>query len=77
MEGSADTGSIARGVLAVVTVLLATWASVHAVIYKRDPRAALLWVGVAWLMPLLGPLLYSVLGVNRIRRWAESLRQAS
>ena len=75
MEGSADTGSIARGVLAVVTVLLATWASVHAVIYKRDPRAALLWVGVAWLMPLLGPLLYSVLGVNRIRRWAESLRR--
>src|SRR5208283_4253833 len=54
--------------------LAALFASVHALLHKRDPRAATLWIGVIWLMPLFGPILYLVLGVNRIRRRAISLR---
>ena len=50
--------------------LAALLASVHALLHKRDPRAATLWIGVIWLMPLLGPVLYLVFGVNRIRRRA-------
>ncbi len=54
--------------------LAALLASVHALLHKRDPRAATLWIGVIWLMPLLGPVLYLAFGVNRIRRRAISLR---
>jgi cardiolipin synthase A/B len=53
--------------------LAALLASIHALLYKRDPRAATLWIGVVWLIPLLGPLLYIAMGVNRIRRRAVSL----
>src|SRR6266496_1974773 len=49
-------------------------ASIHAVLNKRDSRAAALWLGFIWLLPLLGPVLYLALGVNRIRRHAQSLR---
>ncbi|HXR46374.1 MAG TPA: phospholipase D-like domain-containing protein [Candidatus Limnocylindrales bacterium] len=48
-------------------------ASVHALLHKRDSRAATLWLGVIWLMPVFGPLLYLALGVNRIRRRALQL----
>ena len=54
--------------------LAALLASVHALLHKRDSRAATLWIGVIWLMPLFGPILYLTLGVNRIRRRAISLR---
>jgi cardiolipin synthase len=53
--------------------LAAILASCHALLYKRDSRAATLWIGVIWLMPVLGPILYLVFGVNRIRRRAISL----
>ncbi|MDD5140811.1 MAG: phospholipase D-like domain-containing protein [Verrucomicrobiales bacterium] len=48
-------------------------ASCHALLHKRDSRATTLWIGVIWLMPVLGPVLYLALGVNRIRRRALSL----
>lgn len=49
-------------------------ASIHAVLYKRDSRAAALWLGFIWLLPAVGPVLYIALGINRIRRHALSLR---
>jgi cardiolipin synthase len=58
---------------AACDLLAAIFASVHALLNKRDSRAAALWIGVVWLVPLFGPLLYLVLGVNRIRRRAISL----
>ena len=48
-------------------------ATVHVLLHKRDSRAATLWIGFIWLLPLLGPVLYLVLGVNRIRRRAATL----
>src|SRR5689334_14058645 len=63
--------------LAAVTLVVAAVASVHAILYKRDSRAALLWVGVICLVPLLGGLLYLVFGINRIRRRALFLRSAA
>jgi cardiolipin synthase len=54
--------------------LLATLlASIHALLHKRDSRAVVLWLGLIWFLPVLGPLLYLALGVNRIRRRALSL----
>ncbi len=55
------------------TLLAAGLASGHALLHKRDPRAATLWIGIVWLVPLFGPLLYIVLGINRIRRRAVEL----
>src|SRR5690242_11117711 len=60
--------------LTALDVGIALAASGHAVLYKRDARAAVAWVGLIWLVPFLGALLYLLLGVNRIRRRARSLR---
>ena len=59
--------------LTVVFTLAAVLASGHALLHKRDSRAAALWLGIVWLVPGLGPLLYVTLGINRIRRRAVSL----
>jgi len=47
--------------------------SAHVLLHKRDTRAATLWIGIIWLLPLFGPVLYLMLGFNRIRRRAISL----
>ncbi len=54
-------------------VLASLLASIHALLHKRDSRAATLWLATIWFLPLLGPILYIALGVNRIRRRAVSL----
>src|SRR5665213_2048888 len=51
----------------------ATLATIHALLNKRDTRAATLWIGVVWLMPVFGAILYLAFGVNRIRRRAVKL----
>lgn len=59
---------------AAISVLFAGLTSAHAILYKRDSRAALLWVGVIWLAPVVGGVLYLTLGINRIKRRALFLR---
>ncbi|HEX4148969.1 MAG TPA: PLDc N-terminal domain-containing protein, partial [Pirellulales bacterium] len=61
-------------IAAALAAILAVSASAHAVLHKRDTRAAIAWVGVIWLAPVLGSLLYVWLGINRIRRKARQLR---
>ena len=60
--------------LSAVIFVSALVASGHAVIYKREPRAAALWVLVIWLIPAAGSILYLLLGVNRVRRHAVAMR---
>ncbi|MCZ6917087.1 MAG: cardiolipin synthase [Gemmatimonadetes bacterium] len=62
-------------VVATLTVLLAVVASAHVVLYKRDSRSAAGWVGVVLVFPILGAVLYALLGINRIKRLATELRQ--
>jgi len=50
--------------------MAAMLASCHALLNKRDTRAATLWIGVIWLLPVIGAVFYLTLGVNRIRRRA-------
>ncbi len=61
--------------VAGVVLSLALAASAHAVIYKRESRAATLWVFVIWILPAAGTLLYLLLGINRVRRRAKALRR--
>ena len=71
-EGLLHGGRYLIGMLAVSAALLA---SGHAMIWKRDSRAAVLWIVVIWLVPLMGPVFYLLLGVNRIERRAAALRR--
>ncbi|MFA5863358.1 MAG: phospholipase D-like domain-containing protein [Phycisphaerae bacterium] len=56
-------------------LLLSVLATGHAVLMKRDSRSAIAWVGFVWLVPLVGAVLYFILGVNRIRHKAALLRR--
>ncbi|MCX7901282.1 MAG: phospholipase D-like domain-containing protein, partial [Burkholderiaceae bacterium] len=63
--------------LAGLSSVAALLAAGHAVIYKRDPRSATLWVLLIALLPALGPLLYVLFGINRTQRRAQRLRSES
>lgn len=60
--------------VSVLALGLATISAAHAVMYRRDARAALFWVGLVWLAPIVGACLYSLFGINRVRRKATRLR---
>ncbi len=57
-------------------VALSVAATAHVVTRKRDVRAAIGWVGLIWLVPGVGTLLYAVFGLNRIQRRANQLHRA-
>lgn len=57
-----------------LNIALATTVTLHAVLCKRDSRAAIAWVGLAWLAPFVGVFAYFCFGINRIQRKAASLR---
>jgi cardiolipin synthase len=57
-----------------LTVGLSLLAAGHVILYKRDSRAAVAWVGLIWLAPVVGAGLYLLLGVNRIKRRAVARR---
>ena len=61
------------GLAAFFGLLLAIVVTSHIVMHKRDARAAAAWTGVVWLVPVIGALLYWILGVNRINRHVRLL----
>jgi cardiolipin synthase len=60
---------------AVVHVAIACTVTVHVLLYKRNVGAAVSWIGIAWLSPFLGALLYATMGINRVKRRAQRLRR--
>ncbi len=65
--------NILQWALLTVIILVALATACHALLYKRDPRAALGWIAVCLMFPLLGPVLYVLFGVNRVRTRAKKL----
>ncbi|MBZ2188294.1 PLDc N-terminal domain-containing protein [Alcanivorax sp. JB21] len=61
------------GLVAFSSLVVAVLAMSHAVMHKRDARAAAAWTGLIWLLPLIGAVLYLLLGVNRIQRRARQI----
>lgn len=61
-------------VAGALSFLLALLASAHVVLNKRDGRAAVGWVGLILLAPVIGAVLYWGFGINRIRRRAAAQR---
>ena len=60
-----------------IDVLVALVTSSHVILNKRDTRAATAWVGLIWLVPFLGSMLYVFLGINRIERRAKVLKEGA
>ncbi|HEU0196414.1 MAG TPA: phospholipase D-like domain-containing protein [Nevskiaceae bacterium] len=58
-------------------IVFATWATGHALLNKRDPRAAFGWIGLCWLMPFAGAAIYSVFGINRVEARGRRLQGLS
>lgn len=65
--------TVATGAIWLALNLAAT---AHVLMEKRDVRAAISWAGVIWLVPVVGSVLYAMLGLNRIRRRATELQRA-
>jgi len=47
---------------------LSLYASVHILLYRRQPRTAMLWLLWVWLLPVAGFFLYFSFGCNRVGR---------
>lgn len=61
--------------VALIALAAALAASSHAVLYKRDDRGTMMWLGLIWALPVIGPGLYLGFGINRIKRRAIFLRR--
>ncbi|QSV46782.1 cardiolipin synthase [Geobacter benzoatilyticus] len=74
-----DDFAVVIGVAALVALSLLS--AGHSLVFKRDPRSALGWIVICLTIPLMGPLFYWSMGVNRISRrartWLESGRRLS
>ena len=53
--------------VATTAFVLMVLASAHLVLYKKDTRAAIGWIGVVVMVPIFGALLYAILGINRLQ----------
>jgi cardiolipin synthase A/B len=60
-------------IFAVGYIAGATIVTLHALITKRDVPTAIGWIGLAWLSPYFGALLYVCLGINRVSRRARRI----
>ncbi|WP_281983910.1 phospholipase D-like domain-containing protein [Azonexus hydrophilus] len=57
----------------LLSIAVAVASAGHAIVYKRDPRSATIWVLLIGLLPLGGSLLYLLFGINRYQRRARRL----
>jgi cardiolipin synthase len=56
-------------------IALAVYVTGHVLLTKRDVGASISWIGLAWLSPFVGSVLYALFGINRVRARAVSLRE--
>ncbi|HQS18953.1 MAG: cardiolipin synthase [Rhodospirillales bacterium 24-66-33] len=70
-----NLAAVVGATAAVAHVALAVAVTVHVLLYKRSVGAAVSWIGIAWLSPFLGGLLYAIIGINRVKRRAQRLRR--
>jgi cardiolipin synthase len=61
-------------IVALLHLTMALGVTVHTLLHKRDVSAAIAWIGMAWLAPVVGALLYVGFGVSRIKVRARKLR---
>jgi cardiolipin synthase len=62
-------------VVPLLHLVSAAGVTVHVLLTKREAGSSVAWIGLAWLAPILGSVLYLLLGINRVRRRALNLRR--
>ncbi len=62
-----------EALVALAYTLTALAVTVHVLLTKRDVRAALGWIALAWLTPAVGALIYYGFGINRVSRRATRI----
>jgi cardiolipin synthase len=60
------------GLVIACVAALSLGSACHALLFKRDPRAALGWIVTCLTLPVVGPFLYWSAGINWIRRRARA-----
>lgn len=69
------------GIMLAGIAALSLVSACHALLLKRDPRSAFGWIVLSLTFPIVGPLCYWSMGVNRISRraraWMESGRRVA
>ncbi len=70
-------GTWLNAMFVALHAVLAVVSAGHALLYKRDPRAALGWIAVSVVFPYLGPLMYYLFGINRVQTRARQLSGAA
>ena len=60
--------------LSLMHFVLATGVTLHVLAHNRNPGSSVSWIGLAWLSPVVGSVLYLLLGINRVQRRARSAR---
>lgn len=63
--------------ISIIALTLAVYSAIHALLYKKDSRAAFGWIAVSFLLPIFGPILYFIFGVNRVHARAQKLSRFS
>lgn len=61
--------------LVLIHIGPAAWGVYHALLYKRDPRAAMGWIMACIFIPYGGPIAYFLFGINRVRTRAQGLQR--
>lgn len=60
-------------IFAAIGFAAAAAASLHALLNKRRPQSAFGWIALCFTLPLAGPLLYYLFGINRVQTRARKL----
>lgn len=60
-------------IIAIAERIFALYATMHAVMKKRETNAVIGWVGLIWLSPLIGSVFYFMFGINRIERKGKQI----
>ena len=67
-------GQLRGDVVLIVGLCVAIVTTGHILLTKRDVGTAIGWIGLAWLSPIVGGILYFSFGINRVRRRARRMR---
>jgi cardiolipin synthase len=66
-------GQFLATAFAAIGFVAAAFASLHALLHKRRPQSAFGWIALCFTLPLVGPLLYYLFGINRVEARARKL----
>ena len=68
-------GTIEALALSAVHLALAACVTGHVLLTKRNVGTSIAWIGLAWLSPMIGSILYVLFGINRVRARAIFLKE--